>query len=101
MTVSNPDEPKEVNVGGRTNARKCASSLRERMRDGYTNIRLCAVGLAATMQAVKATLELNKMLAGSGKSVSIVPYMEDRQVRHKTADHETTVMIMRLIVHES
>jgi len=93
--------PKEVNVGGGTNARNCASSVHQRIREGYTNLRLCAVGLSAVSQAVKTVLELNKKLAGTGRTASIVPYMEDRKIRNSNLDSKTTVTIMRLVLLES
>ena len=99
MTTENLKAPKELNVGGGTNARKCGAAIRERMREGYTNIRLCAVGVSANTQAIKAVIELNKMLAGRSRVV-VIPYMEDRQVRNQSEGIVTTVLIYRLIEQE-
>lgn len=99
MTEVDLKAPKELNVGGGTNARKCGAAIRARMNEGYTNIRLCAVGVSANTQAIKAVIELNKMLSGRSRVV-IVPYMEDRQVRNQEAGNLTTVLVYRLINQE-
>lgn len=86
-------------VSGRTNAKKVAGAIREQYRSNpEILVEISAIGYAAVANAVKGIIELNKLLASTGKIARTVPYMEDRPVKEKGQDTELvrTVTVFRL-----
>lgn len=84
-------------VSGRTNAKKVAGAVRERYReDPQAKIELSAIGYPAVANAVKGVVELNKLMAGGGRRVLALPFMEDRPVKDSNGTVMRTVTVFRL-----
>lgn len=91
-------EDQPVFVAAETSSKQLAASVRERFKTGAVSVSLRAMGPSAVNAAIKGVVELNKLIAGEGDYVTIVPAMVELMLtdRDGVAPVRRTYVVMRL-----